>query len=72
MKIQAVKDPIGGYRVKGTNIIWARLNECNCCWYIFDQDSAETIAIVNSYKDAKATAFEYFMQEINYPEMAGA
>jgi hypothetical protein len=72
MKIQAVKDADGGYRVKGTNIIWARLNECRCCWYIFDQDSAETIAIVNGYKDAKATAFEYFMQEINYPEMADA
>ena len=61
--MKAVKDAIGGYRVAGTNIIWARNNECRCCWYVMDQDTTETIGqMLRSYKEAKATAFEYAIQ----------
>jgi hypothetical protein len=59
MKLKAVKDPIGGYRVQGTEIIWARFNECRCCWYVFDSELAETIDSGLSYAQAKARAFEY-------------
>jgi hypothetical protein len=73
MKLKAVKDSIGGYRVAGTNIIWARNNECRCCWYVMDQDTTETIAqMLGSYNDAKYTAFQYAMQEEHYPEMRNA
>ena len=72
MKLKAVKDSIGGYRLAGTSIIWAR-NECRCCWYVFDQDSTETIAqMLRTYKEAKATAFAYAMSDEYYPELAGA
>ena len=59
MKLKAVKDPIGGYRVWGTEIIWARQNECRCCWYVFDIDEIEVIDNGLSYAQAKARAFEY-------------
>ena len=61
MKLNATKDPIGGYRVAGidASIIWARSNECRCCWYVFDVDQIETIDTGLSYAQAKARAFQY-------------
>ena len=44
MKLKAVRDPIGGYRVWGTEVIWARQNECRCCWYVWDDIKVETIS----------------------------
>jgi hypothetical protein len=59
MKLKAVKDSIGGYRVAGTHIIWARQNECRCCWYVWDDSETETIAYANSYAEAKELAFKH-------------
>ena len=59
MKLKAVKDSVGGYRVEGTEIIWARESLCRCCWYVFDIDEVEVINSGLSYARAKAIAFEY-------------
>jgi hypothetical protein len=59
MKLKAVKDSIGGYRVAGTDIIWARQNECRCCWYVWDETQIETVAYANSYAQAKEQAFKH-------------
>ena len=59
MNLKAVKDAIGGYRVAGTNIIWARQNECRCCWYVLDEVETETVAYANSYAQAKELAFKH-------------
>ena len=61
--LKAVKDPIGGYRVKGTEIIWARVNECTCCWYVLDQSEMETLGYTNSYASAKTLAFNYVTEK---------
>ena len=58
--MKLVKDEVGGYRVKGTGIIVARYNECRCCWYVFDQETAETVqGAIHYFNDAKSVAFEY-------------
>ena len=59
MKLKAVKDSIGGYRVAGTEVIWARQNECRCCWYVFDIADIEVIDSGLSYARAKEVAFKY-------------
>ena len=59
MKLKAIKDAIGGYRVEGTSILWARQNECRCCWYIFDELEVETVGYAQSYAEAKAAAFKH-------------
>ena len=61
-KLKAVKDSIGGYRVAGTNVLWARQNECRCCWYVFDDAEVETIGYAQSYAQAKEQAFKYVME----------
>lgn len=63
MKLKAVKDAIGGYRVEGTSVLWARVNECKCCWYVMDEATLETITFDNSYARAKASAFDYVMSQ---------
>lgn len=62
MKLKAVKDSIGGYRVAGTDIIWARQNECRCCWYVLNEADTETVAYANSYAQAKEQAFKYVLE----------
>lgn len=62
MKIKAVKDSIGGYRVWGTDIIWARQNECRCCWYVFDDLNVETLGYAQSYAQAKEMAFKFAIE----------
>lgn len=62
MKLKAVKDSIGGYRVAGTYIIWARQNECRCCWYVLNEADTETVAYANSYAQAKEQAFKYVLE----------
>ena len=62
MKLKAVKDSIGGYRVAGTDIIWARQNECRCCWYVLNETETETVAYANSYAQAKEYAFKYVQE----------
>jgi hypothetical protein len=61
-KLKAVKDSIGGYRVAGTDVLWARQNECRCCWYVFDDAQIETVAYANSYAQAKEYAFKYVLE----------
>ena len=63
MKLKAVRDPIGGYRVWGTEVIWARQNECRCCWYVFDIAEVETIDSGLNYAQAKAAAFKYVAEK---------
>lgn len=62
MKLKAIKDEIGGYRVAGTNVIWARENYCKCCWYVFDIDEIEVIESGLSYAQAKQVAFKYVQE----------
>lgn len=62
MKLKAIKDAIGGYRVAGTDIIWARQNECRCCWYVLNEADTETVAYANSYAQAKEQAFKYVLE----------
>jgi hypothetical protein len=59
MKLKAVKDVIGGYRVAGTEVIWARQNFCRCCWYVWDITETEVIDSGLTYAQAKAAAFAY-------------
>jgi hypothetical protein len=63
MKLKAVKDSIGGYRVAGTDIIWARQNECRCCWYVWDETVAyaklKLLLMHYSYAQAKEQAFKH-------------
>jgi len=62
MKLKAVKDSIGGYRVAGTDILWARQNDCRCCWYVLDEAQTETVAYANSYAQAKELAFKHVQE----------
>jgi hypothetical protein len=64
MKLKAVKDSIGGYRVEGTQVIWARQNECRCCWYVLNETETETVAYANSYAQAKEAAFKYVQEMV--------
>ena len=61
--LKAVKDSVGGYRVKGTSVLWARQNECKCCWYVFDEQNTETVGYANSYATAKEMAFGYVTEQ---------
>jgi hypothetical protein len=63
MKLKAIRDEVGGYRVKNTNVIWARENYCRCCWYVFDITECELIDSGLSYARAKATAFKYVQEK---------
>jgi hypothetical protein len=62
MKLKAVKDSIGGYRVQGTEVIWARENFCRCCWYVWDIEETEVIDSGLSYARAKEVAFKYVQE----------
>jgi hypothetical protein len=63
MKLKAVKDSIGGYRVAGTEVIWARENFCRCCWYVWDIEETEVIDSGLSYARAKEVAFKYVQEK---------
>jgi hypothetical protein len=63
MKLKAVKDSIGGYRVEGTEVIWARENFCRCCWYVWDIEETEVIDSGLSYARAKEVAFKYVQEK---------
>lgn len=63
MKLKAVKDSIGGYRVAGTEVIWARENFCRCCWYVLDIEETKTIDSGLSYARAKEVAFKYVQEK---------
>ena len=63
MKLKAVKDSIGGYRVQGTEVIWARENFCRCCWYVWDIQETEVIDSGLSYARAKEVAFKYVQEK---------
>jgi hypothetical protein len=63
MKLKAVKDSIGGYRVQGTEVIWARENFCRCCWYVWDIEETEVIDSGLSYARAKEVAFKYVQEK---------
>jgi hypothetical protein len=63
MKLKAVKDSIGGYRVQGTEVIWARENFCRCCWYVWDIAETEVIDSGLSYARAKEVAFKYVQEK---------
>jgi hypothetical protein len=63
MKLKAIKDSIGGYRVSGTEVIWARENFCRCCWYVWDIEETEVIDSGLSYARAKEVAFKYVQEK---------
>ena len=63
MKLKAVKDSIGGYRVADTEVIWARENFCRCCWYVWDIEETEVIDSGLSYARAKEVAFKYVQEK---------